>query len=187
GLKLADHPGIAGGVSEGAVDEDDGWSRCHACSLGSLLVSVMTIGPRPHHLIGPCLWCGREGRRAGVPPVCADSPGGGVGYGALARAGRLNQSAGFVAAQSVRRARRGPAILVRETRELTPSLSKMWRRWVFTVCGEMNNVSALSRLVLPPQASSATAAPARCRASQPVAGRSDSTIRRRTPSCLSRR
>jgi hypothetical protein len=24
----------------------------------------------------------------------------------------------------------------------------MWRRWEFTVCGDMNNVSAISRLVL---------------------------------------
>jgi hypothetical protein len=42
---------------------------------------------------------------------------------------------------------------------LTPSFSKMWRRWVFTVCGDMNNVSAISRSVLPSEASWATGLP----------------------------
>jgi hypothetical protein len=27
----------------------------------------------------------------------------------------------------------------------------MWRRWVFTVCGDMNNVTAISRLVFLPK------------------------------------
>src|SRR5579859_2851303 len=151
-LKLPDHPRIPGGVSEGAVYEDDRGTRCHDCSLGFvLLVSMFTMNPRRHHSIGPCLSVAR------------------------------------LASQSVRWARRSSLILVRDTRELTPSLSKMWRRWLLTVCGEMYSVSAISRLVSPSDASRATAASAVVRASQPVAGRSALTIRRRTPSRLSRR
>jgi hypothetical protein len=70
--------------------------------------------------------------------------------------------------------------------DLMSSLSKTCRRWVFTVCGETNNRSAIPRLVHPAAARRATASSAPVSDSQPSFGRSSDWTRRRIPSSRSR-
>jgi hypothetical protein len=66
------------------------------------------------------------------------------------------------------------------------NFSKMCRRWVFTVCGEMNNLSAISRLECPSAADLATADSAFVRDASPDFGRSGFEVRLRTPSLRNR-
>ena len=61
---------------------------------------------------------------------------------------------------------------VRSTRDRMSSLSKTWRRWVFTAWGETNSLSAIPRLVQPAAARRATWSSAAVNDSHPSFGRS---------------
>ena len=60
------------------------------------------------------------------------------------------------------------AALLSARRDRRPSFSNTCRRWVFTVWGEMKSFSAISLLVLPSAAKSATVNSAAVSAPQPV-------------------